>query len=299
MAQYEVVPLYARLAASEQNKILPHSGQRIILATNMAETSLTVLGSGMLLIRLCENLDMVIVPKCNDYRKRFSGFCSTTSRTLWWCRPSYSIILARRFSCRPEFDPRYWTNLASVICGARPTVISIFSICTGTWSAFRQYGMRLLEELNAIVKHKRTHSPALGNNWLNYQSPLCADGCLQNSPALSVWCHCCWFDVQDPREPLDKQQQIIHREFADDDSDFNALYNIYEAFSTKASLITLNCINGASFSALFKDARVARYYLPNQQVANSKFLHTGEQSQIIAISLCACIWLTFSCRHAW
>ena len=41
----EVVPLYARLAASEQNKIFaPHSGQRIILATNVAETSLTVPG---------------------------------------------------------------------------------------------------------------------------------------------------------------------------------------------------------------------------------------------------------------
>lgn len=41
----EIVPLYARLSAGEQNKIFqPHAGRRIVLATNVAETSLTVPG---------------------------------------------------------------------------------------------------------------------------------------------------------------------------------------------------------------------------------------------------------------
>ena len=41
----EIVPLYARLSAAEQNRIFQsHSGRRIVLATNVAETSLTVPG---------------------------------------------------------------------------------------------------------------------------------------------------------------------------------------------------------------------------------------------------------------
>src|SRR3712207_4958264 len=41
----EVVPLYSRLSAADQHKVFaPHSGRRIVLATNVAETSLTVPG---------------------------------------------------------------------------------------------------------------------------------------------------------------------------------------------------------------------------------------------------------------
>jgi len=41
----EIVPLYARLSAAEQQKVFePHRGRRIVLATNVAETSLTVPG---------------------------------------------------------------------------------------------------------------------------------------------------------------------------------------------------------------------------------------------------------------
>src|SRR5439155_6671199 len=41
----EIVPLYARLTSAEQHKVFePHTGRRIVLATNVAETSLTVPG---------------------------------------------------------------------------------------------------------------------------------------------------------------------------------------------------------------------------------------------------------------
>src|SRR4029079_3361562 len=44
-ARTEIGPLFARLSASEQNRIFqPHKGRRIVLATNVAETSLTVPG---------------------------------------------------------------------------------------------------------------------------------------------------------------------------------------------------------------------------------------------------------------
>ena len=42
----EILPLYSRLSNTEQNRIFSqHAGRRIVLATNVAETSLTVLGS--------------------------------------------------------------------------------------------------------------------------------------------------------------------------------------------------------------------------------------------------------------
>jgi ATP-dependent helicase HrpA len=44
---HEIVPLFARLSAAEQHRVFsPHSGRRVVLATNVAETSLTVPGSG-------------------------------------------------------------------------------------------------------------------------------------------------------------------------------------------------------------------------------------------------------------
>src|SRR5690606_36461711 len=46
-AHTEVLPLYARLSNKEQNRVFqPHAGRRIVLATNVAETSLTVPGIG-------------------------------------------------------------------------------------------------------------------------------------------------------------------------------------------------------------------------------------------------------------
>ncbi|MET0526304.1 MAG: DEAD/DEAH box helicase, partial [Nocardioides sp.] len=45
LERLEVVPLYSRLSAAEQHKVFaPHSGRRVVLATNVAETSLTVPG---------------------------------------------------------------------------------------------------------------------------------------------------------------------------------------------------------------------------------------------------------------
>ena len=44
-ARTEVVPLYSRLSAAEQHRVFaPHTGRRVVLATNVAETSLTVPG---------------------------------------------------------------------------------------------------------------------------------------------------------------------------------------------------------------------------------------------------------------
>lgn len=63
----EVLPLYARLSNSEQNRVFQsHSGRRIVLATNVAETSLTVPGSNTLSIRVpLASVATATVQKCS------------------------------------------------------------------------------------------------------------------------------------------------------------------------------------------------------------------------------------------
>ena len=163
----EVVPLYARLAASEQNKIFaPHSGQRIILATNVAETSLTVPGIRYVIdpgyARISrysyrtkvQRLPIEAISQASAQQR--AGRCGRVADGI--CIRLYS---EDDFLARPEFtDPEILrTNLASVILqmlGLGLGDIQSFPFVQAPDQRFINDGMRLLEELNAIVKHKRT-----------------------------------------------------------------------------------------------------------------------------------------------
>ena len=123
MSNWEVVPLFARLSAGEQQKVFkPHSRPRIVLATNVAETSLTVPGIkyvidvGTARISRYSNRTRVqrlpierISQASANQRKGRSG---RTSEGI--CIRLYS---QEDFESRPEFtDPEILrTNLASVI----------------------------------------------------------------------------------------------------------------------------------------------------------------------------------------
>ena len=66
----EILPLFARLSAQEQNKIFHPSGlNRIVLATNVAETSLTVPGIKYVIDPGTVRISVIaIAPKYNVYR---------------------------------------------------------------------------------------------------------------------------------------------------------------------------------------------------------------------------------------
>ena len=168
--------------------------------------------------------------------------------------------------------------------------------------------MRLLEELNAIVKHKRTLAlTPLGKQLAKLPvDPRYARMVVsaKNSPALSVVSVIvAGLSIQDPRErPLDKQQQAdeIHREFADDDSDFITLYNIYEAFiSAKASLNNSQLRKWCKkhFLHYLRMREWQDIIFQIQQVAKQlKFLHTGGQEPDYRDIHCALA--SGLCRHA-
>ncbi|WP_083417948.1 ATP-dependent RNA helicase HrpA [Pseudofrankia sp. BMG5.36] len=167
----EILPLYARLSAAEQHRVFQsHQGRRIVLATNVAETSLTVPGikyvidAGTARIsRYSHRLKvqrLPIEPVSRASANQRAGRCGRTSAGI--CVRLYS---EEDFETRPEYtDPEILrTNLASVI-------LSMSSLGLGEVADFpfldppdpRQVtdGMALLHELGAFESPRRLPTPA-------------------------------------------------------------------------------------------------------------------------------------------
>ncbi|HIB8943935.1 TPA: ATP-dependent RNA helicase HrpA [Proteus mirabilis] len=251
----EVLPLFARLSNSEQNRIFqPHTGRRIILATNVAETSLTVPGikyvidTGYARISRYSYRTKVqrlpIEPISQASADQRKGRCGRVSDGI--CIRLYS---EDDFISRAQFtDPEILrTNLASVI-------LQMTSIGLGDISGFPfvqapdkrniQDGVRLLEELGALQEgtdNKGAYrltpmgkqlaqlpiDPRLARMVLEARKYGAVRELMVITSALSI---------QDPRErPMDKQQASDekHRRFQDKDSDFLSLLNLWDYLKTQ------------------------------------------------------------------
>lgn len=251
----EVLPLFARLSNSEQNRIFQsHSGRRIILATNVAETSLTVPGikyvidTGYARISRYSYRTKVqrlpIEPISQASANQRKGRCGRVSDGI--CIRLYS---EDDYISRPEFtDPEILrTNLASVI-------LQMTSIGLGDISGFPfvqppdkrniQDGVRLLDELGAL--HEGTDNkgayrltpmgkqlaqlpidPRLARMVLEARKYSAVRELMVITAALSI---------QDPRErPIDKQQASDekHKRFQDKDSDFLSFLNLWDYLKTQ------------------------------------------------------------------
>lgn len=244
----EVLPLYARLSNSEQNRVFQsHHGRRIVLATNVAETSLTVPGIRYVIDPGTARISrysfrtkvqrLPIEPVSQASANQRKGRCGRVSDGI--CIRLYS---EQDFLSRPEFtDPEILrTNLASVI-------LQMTSLGLGDIAAFPFVeapdkrnildGVRLLEELGAIKTAENGHyqltpqgrqlaqlpiDPRLARMVLEAQKSGSVREVMIITAALSI---------QDPRErPMDKQQASDekHRRFADKDSDFLAYVNLWD-----------------------------------------------------------------------
>ncbi|HAS3653926.1 TPA: ATP-dependent RNA helicase HrpA [Vibrio cholerae] len=257
----EIVPLYARLSAGEQNKIFqPHAGRRIVLATNVAETSLTVPGIKYVIDPGTARISrysyrtkvqrLPIEPISQASANQRKGRCGRTEEGI--CIRLYS---EEDFLSRPEFtDPEILrTNLASVI-------LQMTALGLGDIEAFPfveapdkrniQDGVRLLEELGAIndqikdPKKRLTESgkqlarlpidPRLARMVLEAPKLGCLKEVMIIASALSI---------QDPRErPSDKQQSADdkHHRFNHEDSDFLTLVNLWHYIGQEQKALTSN-----------------------------------------------------------
>ncbi|RZS80027.1 ATP-dependent helicase HrpA [Motilibacter rhizosphaerae] len=239
----EILPLYARLSAAEQHRVFSsHPGRRIVLATNVAETSLTVPGIRYVIdpgtarvSRYSTRLKvqrLPIEPVSQASANQRQGRCGRVAEGI--CIRLYS---EDDFLSRPEFtDPEILrTNLASVI-------LQMASLGLGEVEAFpfveppdtRQVkdGITLLEELGALADDALTPvgrrlaalplDPRLGRMVLEAERNSCLREVMVIAAALSI---------QDPRErPADKQQAADekHARFADKESDFLTLLKLWD-----------------------------------------------------------------------
>lgn len=260
----EILPLYSRLSASEQQKIFtPHAGRRIVLATNVAETSLTVPG-------ICYVIDPGIVRLSRySYRSKIqrlplekisqasanqrAGRCGRTGPGV--CIRLYS---EDDFLNRPAFtDPEILrSNLAGVILQMKAGNlgdIEKYPFIDAPDSRFIRAGYRLLEELGAIPSCTGSESdsrakltkigkqlanlpvdPKLARIIIAADKEQCMSEVLVIAAALTV---------QDPRErPLASRSAAdqAHRGFNDKHSDFISYLNLWRDYQHQYKHLSQN-----------------------------------------------------------
>ena len=239
----EILPLYGRLAAQDQQKIFSsHPGRRIVLSTNVAETSLTVPGiryvidSGLARISRYSNRLKVqrlpIEPISQASAAQRAGRCGRVADGI--CIRLYA---EDDFEGRREFtDPEILrTNLASVLlqmASLKLGDIDDFPFLDPPDRRAVNDGLSLLTELGALdgrrlTKLGRTMSglpvdPRLGRMLLAADRLGCLADVLVIVAAMSI---------QDPRErPLERQQAADekHRRFHQPDSDFLSYLSLWK-----------------------------------------------------------------------
>jgi ATP-dependent helicase HrpA len=280
LGHLEILPLYARLSAAEQHRVFqPHPassgtprapGRRVVLATNVAETSLTVPG-----IRYVVDPGTARISRYNRRTKvqrlpieavsqasanQRAGRCGRVA-------PGICIRLYAEddFAARPEFtEPEILrTNLASVILqmeALRLGDMARFPFVEAPDARNIKDGVALLEELGALrpkgAEPGGTRLPAggeprrltrLGRRLAQLpldprlgRMVLEADGhgCLHEVMVIAAA-----LAIQDPRErPADKQQAAdeSHARFAGGDSDFLAYVRLWDYLAEQAEALSSN-----------------------------------------------------------
>ncbi|MEY2514954.1 MAG: ATP-dependent helicase HrpA, partial [bacterium] len=243
-----ILPLYARLSPAEQQRVFKaHSERRVVLATNVAETSLTVPGIGAVvdpgtarISRYSSRLKvqrLPIEPISQASANQRAGRCGRTSDGI--CIRLYA---EEDFAERPAFtDPEILrTSLAAVILqmeALRLGEVEDFGFLDPPDRRQIRDGKLLLHELGALDLEAKDHrkrltklgrrlaqlpvDPRMGRMVLEADRLGCADEVIVIAAALSI---------QDPRvRPADKRGEADqhHARFKDETSDFLAFLNLW------------------------------------------------------------------------
>lgn len=266
---YEVLPLYARLSLAEQHRVFsPGTRPRIVLATNVAETSLTVPGIKYVIdtgtARISRYSARTKVQRLPIERisqasaNQRSGRCGRVSDGI-----AIRLYSEEDFNSRPEFtDPEILrTNLAAVILQMiaigvvrEPGDISRFPFVQPPASRAINDGVNLLRELGALTE--RTHRKGRGGN---NSATLTAIGramaafpvdprlarmiieggrrnCAKEMMVLAAA-----LTIQDPRErPADVRAEAdaMHARFVDDTSDFSSFLLLWDYINEQQAALS-------------------------------------------------------------
>ena len=265
LAGTEVLPLFARLSLQEQHKVFnPGGKRRIILATNVAETSLTVPGIKYVIdtgtARISRYSHRTKVQRLPIERvsqasaNQRSGRCGRVSKGI-----AIRLYSEEDFESRPLFtDPEILrTNLAAVILqmtamgvARGPKDVENFPFVEPPDSRAINDGVTLLRELGALTSPKSGDSAGNGRSGSGLTAvgqklaQLPVDprlgrmiveagkrGCVREVMILAAA-----LTIQDPRErPTDKQQSAAekHARFRDELSDFTGFLNLWNYIQEK------------------------------------------------------------------
>ncbi|MCO7227274.1 ATP-dependent RNA helicase HrpA [Pleionea sp. CnH1-48] len=253
LRQTEILPLYARLSIQEQQKVFkPLVGRKIVLATNVAETSLTVPGIRFVIdpgtarisrFSMRSKIQRLPVEKISQASaNQRAGRCGRVSAGICFRLYSEDDFVARPEFTLPEIKR---TNLASVI-------LQMKSMRMGDFDKFpfieppeeRHWrdGINLLFELGALDKQQKL--TALGKQI----SRLPVDPKLavmlvsaKNNALQEVLVIASFFSIRDPRErPHDKRQKAdeCHQQWSDDRSDFISIVKLWNGLHKQQDDLT-------------------------------------------------------------
>ncbi|MBK9181152.1 MAG: ATP-dependent RNA helicase HrpA [Acidimicrobiales bacterium] len=261
LAGTEILPLYARLPSAEQQRIFqPHAGRRVVLATNVAETSLTVPGiryvvdAGTARVsrysRRLRVQRLPIEPISQASADQRAGRCGRVA-------PGICIRLYAEddLAARPPFtEPEILrTNLASVILQMAALdlgEIAAFPFLDAPDARAVKDGVALLEELDAFdpgaqgTRHRLTTlgrrlaqlplDPRLGRMVLEAERTGCVREVIVIAAALSI---------QDPRErpaTAAAAADELHARFADEGSDFLSFLRLWDHLRAQQQALSAN-----------------------------------------------------------
>ena len=266
---YEVLPLYARLSLAEQHRVFsPGSRPRIVLATNVAETSLTVPGIKYVIdtgtARISRYSARTKVQRLPIERisqasaNQRSGRCGRVSDGI-----AIRLYSEEDFNSRPEFtDPEILrTNLAAVILQMiaigvvrEPGDISRFPFVQPPASRAINDGVNLLRELGALTERTRRKGRD-GNNSATLTAIGRAMAAFPVDPRLArmiieggrrncakeMMVLAAALTIQDPRErPADVRAEAdaMHARFVDDTSDFSSFLLLWDYINEQQAALS-------------------------------------------------------------
>lgn len=279
----EIIPLFSRLSNAEQQKVFKgHTHRRIILATNVAETSLTIPGIQFVIdtgyARISrysyrtkiQRLPIEKVSQASANQRK--GRCGRTSDGI--CIRLYS---EEDFENRPVFTDAeiLRTNLANVILqmhNIRLGTIEQFPFIDKPDSRLIKDGYQLLDELQAMNKQSITRigkllsrfpiDPRYARMIIAANEFSCLNEVLIIISALSI---------ADPRErPLDKQQQAdqAHSQFKDEKSDFIAYLNLWNFYQEQRHHLSQNKLRKLCKASFLSYTRMLEWRDIHSQLLN-------------------------------
>jgi ATP-dependent helicase HrpA len=297
----EIVPLYARLSAAEQHRIFqPHPGRRVVLATNVAETSLTVPGIRYVIdpgtarisrySRRTKVQRLPIEPISQASADQRAGRCGRTGPGICIRLYAEDDYAARTQFTEPEI---LRTNLASVI-------LQMAAIDLGDIADFPfieppdarnvSDGIALLEELGALNPAAQGTArwltplgrrlaqlpldPRLGRMVLAAEGNGCVREVMVIAAALSI---------QDPRErPVDSRAAADehHRRFVDPRSDFLSLLRLWDYLRQRQKELSSNQFRKMCRAEFVNYLRVREWqdiYSQLRQVASGLGVHVNRE----------------------